>query len=544
MRGGYFMLTTISRSQSSLKSSTFSPSSRFAKGHLLQRKCACGCSVDMTEERAECRRKQLVLQPPLIQSNLAISKPGDRLEREADQVADAVVSMPEPKINKAKTTDYDKQNSSDDISSEVESRINPPGNGGRPLPESTRAFFEPRFGHDFSRVRVHMDEPAASLAQAVNARAFTVGHNIVFGAGQFSPAAQTGQWLLAHELSHVVQKAPGIARDNGIITAPEIDIRGLLGERAFESPPPLRGRHPRVPPLAGWRVRVLQAMGEGNRRRQARAYLQLINEAVTPDSQHYPELTLPVENFRSNAAARHGHVYFDSSIPSQPGQIGTRAFTETAPGLGAARPKVFIVMAAGSLHADDGPAFTRRALNHEYVHFLQISQERLTNRPSCRGVWRGEPIGGNPNREVEAVTTTFVRFFPEWADAAQPGKTDSPHYLFEDLALLQAYFPCATRQIQGEGIARIVTAVRGKPARLQHLQRLIQDVRSSTLPNVTLDRFDNAMERLADAVGASLPRDPRLPPFPGRARSPLFDPRRFQRRSFEQSRRRILESVP
>ncbi len=78
---------------------------------------------------------------------------------------------------------------------------------GQPLDAATRAFIEPRFGHDFSGVRVHADAKAAESARAVNARAYTVGENVVFGAGQFMPTAHTGQLLLAHELTHVMQQS-------------------------------------------------------------------------------------------------------------------------------------------------------------------------------------------------------------------------------------------------------------------------------------------------------------------------------------------------
>ena len=77
---------------------------------------------------------------------------------------------------------------------------------GQPLNAATRAFMEPRFGHDFSRVRVHTDAKAAESARAVNARVYTVGENVVFGAGQFMPTAHTGQRLLVHELAHVMQQ--------------------------------------------------------------------------------------------------------------------------------------------------------------------------------------------------------------------------------------------------------------------------------------------------------------------------------------------------
>ena len=77
---------------------------------------------------------------------------------------------------------------------------------GQPLDAATRAFMEPRFGHDFSRVQVHSDTKAAESAWAVNALAYTVGRNVVFGEGQYAPATTMGRKLLAHELTHVVQQ--------------------------------------------------------------------------------------------------------------------------------------------------------------------------------------------------------------------------------------------------------------------------------------------------------------------------------------------------
>jgi hypothetical protein len=77
---------------------------------------------------------------------------------------------------------------------------------GQPLDAATRALMEPRFGYDFSSVRVHTDAKAAESAREVNAHAYTVGHNIVFGARQFAPGSHEGQRLLTHELTHVVQQ--------------------------------------------------------------------------------------------------------------------------------------------------------------------------------------------------------------------------------------------------------------------------------------------------------------------------------------------------
>jgi outer membrane protein OmpA-like peptidoglycan-associated protein len=77
---------------------------------------------------------------------------------------------------------------------------------GEALPEEVRAFMEPRFGHDFSRVRIHADAQAAEEARALNARAYTIGEEIVFGQGEYAPQSEAGRWLLAHELTHVVQQ--------------------------------------------------------------------------------------------------------------------------------------------------------------------------------------------------------------------------------------------------------------------------------------------------------------------------------------------------
>jgi hypothetical protein len=103
---------------------------------------------------------------------------------------------------------------------------------GRPLDDTTRAYMEPRFGHDFSRVRVHSDDTAARSAAAVNARAYTVGQHIVLGRSAPAPATREGRSLLAHELTHVVQQRNAIARSAEPI---EIGKTGDAHERDAET---------------------------------------------------------------------------------------------------------------------------------------------------------------------------------------------------------------------------------------------------------------------------------------------------------------------
>jgi hypothetical protein len=78
---------------------------------------------------------------------------------------------------------------------------------GQRLDAATRALMEPRFGHDFSHIRVHADGRAAESARAINARAYTVGRDIVFGAGEYGPLESEGRGLLAHEIAHTIQQA-------------------------------------------------------------------------------------------------------------------------------------------------------------------------------------------------------------------------------------------------------------------------------------------------------------------------------------------------
>ena len=78
--------------------------------------------------------------------------------------------------------------------------------GGQPLPKATRDFFEPRFGVDFSEVRVHTGTNAADSAQSINARAFTMGKNVVFGAGEYAPESIKGKRIISHELMHTIQQ--------------------------------------------------------------------------------------------------------------------------------------------------------------------------------------------------------------------------------------------------------------------------------------------------------------------------------------------------
>ena len=172
-------------------------------------------------------RHGLAPQPGIIQRKLVVGQPNDPLEHEADRVADKVMRMPAPdavttsappqvsrKCNKCEEEErlqkkeLGPQGAASEAPASVHDVLRSPG---QRLDPTTRAFMEVRFQHDFSRVRVHADSQAMASAEAVQARAYTVGPNIVFGAGEYAPATQTGRRLLAHELTHVVQQERGVA---------------------------------------------------------------------------------------------------------------------------------------------------------------------------------------------------------------------------------------------------------------------------------------------------------------------------------------------
>ena len=202
----------IQPSEPSIAKSGFQPSatalqSRPNQSGILQRKCACGGASGLSGECDECRSKK---KRSSLQSKLRVSTPGDIYEQEADRVAISVLSKPEklraseasPRIQRfADHSSVGTNAAPASVSAALASSASP-------LQPALRNDMEQRFGRDFSHVRVNTDAIAGQSAVDVNALAYTVGSNIVFGAGRFAPETQEGRRLLAHELTHVVQQSP------------------------------------------------------------------------------------------------------------------------------------------------------------------------------------------------------------------------------------------------------------------------------------------------------------------------------------------------
>lgn len=252
-------------------------------------------------QQAQQKEIGRILRSTGVQTKLTVGQPNDRYEQEADKVADQVMTMPDPKLQRqpeneeeeepvqAKLLQRQTENEeeeemlqakplADQITLLVQRQEEPPEEeeepvqaklkdggmiqrmcpgceeeiaqrqpeenedeelqakskpgkssevtpatyagiqslrgGGQSMSASDRSFFEPRFGADFSGVRVHNDERAAIAAKSVNARAFTLGKDVVFGRGEYSPDSSSGKKLFAHELTHVVQQNPAQRKAN------------------------------------------------------------------------------------------------------------------------------------------------------------------------------------------------------------------------------------------------------------------------------------------------------------------------------------------
>jgi len=176
----------------------------------------------------------------LGRAKLKISEPGDIYEQEADRVAEQVMRMPEHVVQRKCPGDKNKkglvQLKTDGSSG---GKVSAPDNlvsvlgPGQPLDAETRAFMEPRFGQDFGKVRTHSDSNVALIAKALNAEAFTIGRDMVFGAGQYTPNTTEGKNLLAHELTHVVQQRHNKIEHGIIFRSPEEPTKKEIQQDEF-----------------------------------------------------------------------------------------------------------------------------------------------------------------------------------------------------------------------------------------------------------------------------------------------------------------------
>jgi Domain of unknown function (DUF4157) len=176
--------------------------------------------------------------PPPLQAKLVVGDAQDPLENEADRAAERVMAMsgaaPPPPIAGAAATlrrapapapATATATGGGEAPASVHETVGAPG---APLGASERAFFEPRFHADFGDVRIHADPRGAASAAAIGARAYTVGRDVAFAAGEYRPASDEGRGLIAHELAHVVQQDGGDAAAAGTVRRLDTDAVGQV----------------------------------------------------------------------------------------------------------------------------------------------------------------------------------------------------------------------------------------------------------------------------------------------------------------------------
>ena len=151
----------------------------------------------------------------IIQPKLTINSPGDVHEQEADAMANKVLRM--PKVDNQSSTSQIMRKETDahggiQVSNSFANNLNITKGMGTTLPAATKSTMETAFSTDFSNVKIHNDAKAKDMSQSINAKAFTHGNDIYFGAGQYAPNTPTGKSLLAHELTHTLQQTGNIQR--------------------------------------------------------------------------------------------------------------------------------------------------------------------------------------------------------------------------------------------------------------------------------------------------------------------------------------------
>lgn len=167
-----------------------------------------------------------------FQAKLTVNQPNDIYEQEADAMADKVMRMADVSANndaffkpafsqvqrKCQACEEEEKHvhrkeaneSGVQGNNDLDSYVSSLSSSGQSMTATSKSFFEPKFGHDFSGVKIHTGEVAAKSAQSINALAYTTGNNIVFNTGQYSPETDSGKKLMAHELTHVVQQGGAV----------------------------------------------------------------------------------------------------------------------------------------------------------------------------------------------------------------------------------------------------------------------------------------------------------------------------------------------
>lgn len=228
-------------------------------------------------------RVQVYMGAPIrIQTKLTVNQPDDKYEREAERTAEAVVRAPVYRSGNSGQVQNVRRNTYSEgmtvAEGEAAQQIKSLRGSGKPLSASTRTFFEPRFGCDFSGVRLHTDPKSNEMARSMDAEAFTLGRDVFFKRGKHPIASARSKKLMAHELVHVVQQGESkrlssetIQRQMSHESGQSREVSSTGGERGGT------GRVQEIGPVSFPRVSTL----DGTTERIVRAALDTVTMGLT-----------------------------------------------------------------------------------------------------------------------------------------------------------------------------------------------------------------------------------------------------------------------
>lgn len=189
---------------------TISKSNSFFKP-TIQKKMSVGSANDVYEIQADAMANKVMRMTD--SSNQNFTQTGALIQKKCSHCEQEEKVQMKPLSEE--TTPLIQRHSSENASyapSHVESQINNSKGGGSIMDSETKNFMETRFGTDFSEVKIHTGSQAVQMSRELNAQAFTVGNDVYFNEGKYSPHSDNGKHLLAHELTHTVQQGGGIGR--------------------------------------------------------------------------------------------------------------------------------------------------------------------------------------------------------------------------------------------------------------------------------------------------------------------------------------------
>ncbi len=315
---------------------------------LLQRKCACGGS-DAEGECAECRDER--------EGSLQRSRTDHAAVNEVPPIVDEVLREP-----------------------------------GQPLDSATRAFMEPRFGRDFSDVRVHTDARAAESARAVSALAYTVGQDVVFQAGKHDTRSEEGTRCLAHELTHVVQQT--LCSHSGPASSDVLEFEARRVSEAIAS-----GHHAQISAV-GTAGRVQREEDKKALDAKAKAIIAVANDERTGVGERAEAVVRKIigEYYAADKALVHSVQYNNAKAGT-----GVHAEEKFAPSSRNEESTGIVYVGDTFLKGVTVTHFARRVLQvgHEIEHIHQ---------------WRTGLAGGHKSSERE-----FLAFYHEALLPEKPG---------------------------------------------------------------------------------------------------------------------------